>query len=290
MQWWSVSSLWFSPWIVTLNVSEQTHCCLSQSSSIVQTQFVKRWNMYQTLLWICAWGIVSSFRVSEVPRVLWVWGTKGCVCVFLLLMQTTHAEGKSAETSTYTRHKPDVKGPAENAGSSGFREQVGQVRGPTLSTRPCVFKQRHQWWLHHKRWPASSSICAATPGWEVHHVPSQQPWNWRIRTPPGSIPSFDANHDQVAAISSERALAKAAPLTWAALGEGRSADVKADLKVMSTASWAPWWRGRPDANTSRTRSDSDVHVTQSPSCIFQRPKDLKTVKVPKDQRLLNPKP
>ena len=35
-------------------------------------------------------------------------------------------------------------GPQKKQRPSSLREQIGQVRGPTLSTSPCVFQRRHQ--------------------------------------------------------------------------------------------------------------------------------------------------
>ena len=65
---------------------------------------------------------------------------------------------------------------------------------------------------------------------------------------------------------SRLALTNTAPSTCAAFPEGRPAAESADRRVMSTASWAPWCKGRPDATTSMARWSvvyCDIHVVQS---------------------------
>ena len=52
---------------------------------------------------------------------------------------------------------------------------------------------------------------------------------------------------------SRLALTNTAPSTCAAFPEGRPAPESADRSVMSTACWAPWCKGRPDATTSMAR-------------------------------------
>ena len=62
--------------------------------------------------------------------------------------------------------------------------------------------------------------------------------------------------------SSRRALSNAAPLTCAALGDGRPVKVNAGpVGDVDSLLCGPWWRGSPDASTSRTRSSSALTVT-----------------------------
>ena len=85
-----------------------------------------------------------------------------------------------------TRHEPDVNGPAEKAEAirsprTNRPSQGSDPQSPSMrlhATTPVMPRK-----LYHKRQPTSSTICVATPnalngaGWEVHHVPWQQPWN-----------------------------------------------------------------------------------------------------------------
>ena len=80
---------------------------------------------------------------------------------------------------------------------------------------------------------------------------------------------------------SRLALTNTAPSTCAAFPEGRPAAESADRSVMSTASWAPWCKGKPDATTSMARwsvvwtatfmsCSRQLHLTMAPASRHTR--------------------
>ena len=174
------------------------------------------------------------------------------------------------------------QGSANKSAKSGVRPS-----GPS----PSVFKERTTGRLRglcHKRWPTSSSICVATPNalngarQEEHHdiclqqgksrsctLPDSIARRFQHQPRPGDTDRLRVTHRTFSPCHGEPwPMPRRSHEQHCEMG-GRAA-VKADRRMMTTASCAPWWRGRPEANTSKTRSssarDSHVHVTQSDNC------------------------